>query len=162
RAVTGAKPASRGVNWTLLIMALLSLPMIKWAQLTYQRMAWGHNFKHFGTEGCTHGPELPAIEDLSMVFDGVFLGSSDDRESLWYLAHAGPAQTPDGAIYAIWDVDAQVRQTPKTWRLEMRNFPEDVAFHPHGLHFNRDTSEIFVVNHAYAKGGERIDVFKVH
>lgn len=53
------------------------------------------------------------------------------------------------------------RQDPLVSPLELEGFPADTAFHPHGMHFRRETGELFVINHAYAKGGERIDVFKV-
>jgi len=38
-----------------------------------------------------------------------------------------------------------------------------VLFHPHGIYLYENSGErlLFVINHAYAKGGERIDVFKV-
>lgn len=52
-------------------------------------------------------------------------------------------------------------QDPKTARLELEGFPEGVAFRPHGMYYRRETKELFVVNHAYSQGGERIDVFKV-
>lgn len=52
-------------------------------------------------------------------------------------------------------------QDPKTARLELEGFPEGIAFRPHGMHFQRETGELFVINHAYSQGGERIDVFKV-
>lgn len=45
--------------------------------------------------------------------------------------------------------------------LTLEGFPPDIAFHPHGMHFRRETAEMFVINHAYSEGGERIDVFKV-
>ncbi|CAM9109868.1 unnamed protein product, partial [Hapterophycus canaliculatus] len=49
----------------------------------------------------------------------------------------------------------------KTALLEIEGFPEGTAFHPHGMHYRPETGELFVVNHAYSQGGERIDVFKV-
>jgi hypothetical protein len=36
-----------------------------------------------------------------------------------------------------------------------------VAFHPHGIFFHQPSSMLYTVNHAYMKGGERIEVFKV-
>ena len=43
----------------------------------------------------------------------------------------------------------------------MLDFPPQVAFHPHGIYFYEPTASLYVVNHAYARGGERIDVFRV-
>jgi len=51
----------------------------------------------------------------------------------------------------MWD--DQIHQLPLT------GFPPDVAFHPHGIYLDRPTSKLYVVNHAYNRGGERIDVF---
>lgn len=45
--------------------------------------------------------------------------------------------------------------------LLLEGFPSKTAFRPHGLDFLPETGELFVVNHAFAMGGERIDVFKV-
>ena len=38
------------------------------------------------------------------------------------------------------------------------NFPSLVAFHPLGLYYLKSTNELFVINHAYNRGGERIEV----
>lgn len=38
-----------------------------------------------------------------------------------------------------------------------------MAFHPHGIYIRKDKTDnqwLYVINHAYDKGGERIDVFK--
>jgi hypothetical protein len=42
-----------------------------------------------------------------------------------------------------------------------RNFPRGVAFHPHGIYLLRTESQLllYVINHAYSEGGERIEVF---
>jgi hypothetical protein len=41
----------------------------------------------------------------------------------------------------------------------MVNFPAGVAFHPHGFGLFYDQDLLFVINHAYKDGGERVDVF---
>lgn len=33
--------------------------------------------------------------------------------------------------------------------------------HPHGIDINWEDNTLYVINHAYAKGGERIDVFNI-
>lgn len=45
--------------------------------------------------------------------------------------------------------------------LPIVGFPEGVYFHPHGMFFREQERELYVVNHAYAKGGERIEVFGI-
>ena len=42
----------------------------------------------------------------------------------------------------------------------MLNFPKEIAFHPHGIYIHQE-KYVFVVNHAYDKGGERVDLFKL-
>ena len=43
-----------------------------------------------------------------------------------------------------------------------RFFPNNVAFHPHGIYLLRQEGRmlLYVVNHAYSTGGERIEVFE--
>lgn len=52
-------------------------------------------------------------------------------------------------------------QDPSVAPLVLEGFPENTAFHPHGIHYRQETGELFVINHAYTMGGERIEVFKV-
>lgn len=68
----------------------------------------------------------------------------------------GPALTPDGRLWAL-DLVGTVRH-PRLLALDVP-LPEGVAFHAHGLGLFEDT--LFVVNHAYARGGERIERFKL-
>jgi hypothetical protein len=51
--------------------------------------------------------------------------------------------------------------------LPSSGFPEDVDFHPHGMALtpdwvNKDEKKLFVINHAWINGGERIEVFKIN
>ena len=43
--------------------------------------------------------------------------------------------------------------------LPIFNYPENVDFHPHGIDILDST--LYVINHAYDRGGERIDVFDI-
>ena len=42
----------------------------------------------------------------------------------------------------------------------MEDFPKNVAFHPHGMNIFKNNT-LYVVNHAFGKGGERIEKFKI-
>jgi len=53
------------------------------------------------------------------------------------------------------ETDMEIQQLP------IVGFPEGDYFHPHGLYYREQERELYVVNHAYAKGGERIEVFGV-
>jgi len=105
--------------------------------------------------------EIVGAEDITMITDYVALVSSDDREKLIVLKEkdgGGPNLTPDGAIF---EVDLS-KSPPGVNKLELTGFPADVAFHPHGIYFLKEKNLLFVINHAYGKGGERIEVFEYH
>jgi len=46
-------------------------------------------------------------------------------------------------------------------KAELISFPQGVALHPHGFGLLQSEQLLFVVNHAYAAGGERIDIFHI-
>ncbi|CAM9469049.1 unnamed protein product, partial [Heterosigma akashiwo] len=43
----------------------------------------------------------------------------------------------------------------------MTDFPADVGFRPHGIAVDQETNTLTVVNHAWALGGSRIELFKI-
>jgi len=63
--------------------------------------------------------------------------------------------TPNKTTKEFVDNDLRIEKLP------LLNYPEGVAFHPHGLYIRREDRTLYVVNHAYEKGGERIDVFAI-
>jgi hypothetical protein len=42
--------------------------------------------------------------------------------------------------------------------LEIRSWPEEDKFHPHGIYWHSKTNRLYVINHAYDAGGERVEV----
>uniref|UniRef100_A0A6B2L681 Uncharacterized protein n=1 Tax=Arcella intermedia TaxID=1963864 RepID=A0A6B2L681_9EUKA len=109
------------------------------------------------TDGCVRltAEGLVGAEDFA-EYKGVLITGTDDRISLWELGT--PAGTPSGGLFVVDPVGDGVR------RLNLGGFPWDtLAFHPHGLflHEHQGAHFLYVVNHAYAKGGERIEVFAV-
>lgn len=54
-----------------------------------------------------------APEDIIPVFEGVFVGSSQDRRKHMMMS-IGAEATEDGGLFAIWNVDTlgQVRRLP--------------------------------------------------
>ncbi|CAM9654065.1 unnamed protein product, partial [Ectocarpus fasciculatus] len=158
RRITGQKVARRGVNSPLLGLALVGLAVAKLATV-YWEMEQRVPKTSFGTEGCTRHRDMMSPEDIIPVFEGVFVASSDERRQ-FMMQSIGAEAAPWGDLFAIWDVDTP-GQDPKSAALEIEGFPEGNAFHPHGMHYRAETGELFVVNHAYSQGGERIDVFKV-
>ncbi|CAM9884975.1 unnamed protein product [Pylaiella littoralis] len=156
--ITGAKVASRGVNYAMLGVVFIALGIAKLATV-YWEMDQRIPKSFFGLEGCTRHRGIMSPEDIIPVFEGVFVGSSDERRQ-FMMQSIGAEAAPWGDLFAIWNVDTP-GQDPKTALLEIEGFPEGTAFHPHGMHYRAETGELFVVNHAYSQGGERIDVFTV-
>jgi len=54
-----------------------------------------------------------------------------------------------------------VENNLKIQELPIINYPEGVNFHPHGIYIRKEDRTLYVINHAYEKGGERIDVFGI-
>lgn len=92
--------------------------------------------------GTTKGPE-----DL-VVYGKYVLSGFDNRESLWGQED-GALHTSNGGI-SIIDIHTKSSET-----LPIKNFP-DILFHPHGMQLINN-STLYVVNHAYNRGAERID-----
>ncbi len=46
-------------------------------------------------------------------------------------------------------------------KLPLVGFPEGIDFHPHGIYVHKPDNTLYVVNHAYENGGERIEVFDI-
>jgi hypothetical protein len=44
--------------------------------------------------------------------------------------------------------------------LEMKGFPPHLKFFPHGIYL-LEKRLLYIINHAYDKGGERVEVFQV-
>lgn len=73
----------------------------------------------------------------------------------WFYSHIKVDSVPSGEIYLI---NKNGRENPI--KLEMVDYPKDVSFHPHGI-FTKNKKFLYVLNHAYNKGGERIDYFEI-
>ena len=95
-------------------------------------------------------PDLIGAEDLVRVREGVYVTGTDDRAKVWVSPEHGPANTPSGALFAVRTADGHVE------RVRISGMPE-VDFHPHGLFYAAHLDLLYVVNHAYGRGGERIE-----
>lgn len=47
-------------------------------------------------------------------------------------------------------------------KLEIKNWPSDVGFNPHGMDIHYASKSVYIVNHAMLSGGERVEVFTVN
>jgi len=102
-----------------------------------------------------HGEHLVGPEDLVVINDVIITGTYDDRITLMF--HKLPTNQ-QGNLHLVH---------PKTDRakiLELKDFPSDIFFHPHGisLYENEGQRLLYVLNHADRDVGERIEVFKVY
>jgi len=104
-----------------------------------------------GLRGCQVIPAPHGGEDI-VVFAETLIFSGDDRIKMESPDFQLP-KTPNGQLFAISEAGYS------TYEVTRFNFPADVAFHPHGMYLRG--SRLYVINHAYSKGGERIDVFEL-
>lgn len=138
---------------------LCSLLVLGLAFFLYQSLVFIDALKFnplFNQEKCTLIPGIMGPEDI-VNWHGIGLTGSDDRVKLWYGGDQIPVDTvPNGAIYAIYPSnDTKISFKPLT----LHGFPSEIAFHPHGMALY--PNHLYVINHAYGKGGERIEVFNV-
>lgn len=134
------------------------------AYITYNLINFLEIFKKLspiGNENCRVVRGAVGIEDLvKFGKNGKYLiGSSDDRGKLWELPEFKNKNTPDGKMVLI-DTEVSSLNDIKIQNFPIKNFPHDIAFHPHGIYLYKQ-KYLYVINHAYHKGGERVEVFKV-
>jgi hypothetical protein len=154
---------SVGVIVVVISIALGSLISYRYAQMAESDKQVHYDAINNATLRCQLlADSVIGAEDITMLTSSIALVSSDDRLRLWQISDYGPSSmlTPNGAMYAL-DLDGMTAR-----RVDMRDYPFDVDFHPHGISVVRDTERsdrwlLYVVNHAYMHGGERIDVFDV-
>jgi hypothetical protein len=84
--------------------------------------------------------------------------------ALFRLEKTAFAATDPGGDFDsdIWQLSG-LAGSPVLARVPRINYAEGVRFHPHGIGLLPGALErLFVVNHAFQHGGERIDVFDIH
>mmetsp|Transcript_21612 Transcript_21612/g.28755 ORF Transcript_21612/g.28755 Transcript_21612/m.28755 type:complete len:396 (-) Transcript_21612:166-1353(-) len=105
------------------------------------------------------------------------IGASEDHNKFndnsiimtqWKVTDYVPGEDRPGAMYVAsgflnskknQSTEEFVAKDLKIKELPIVNYPENVDFHPHGSYIL--DRELYVINHAYDKGGERIDVFDI-
>jgi len=112
-----------------------------------------------GFEQCWKVPAGKAPEDVQLIpGTNELLMGVDDRMALWNSPGKGPKDTPSGGISTM-TVPKDSSEKPQIRPIELESWPKGVAFHPHGLYIRNN--ELYVVNHAYSEGGERVEVFLI-
>lgn len=48
-------------------------------------------------------------------------------------------------------------------KLKINGFPKDIAFYAHGItiQYKKDGDYLYVINHAYHNGGERVEILRI-
>ena len=116
-----------------------------------------HNYPLVNNNKCALKTGIIGAEDI-VNYKGFPLISSDDRVKLLFQPDIyGVSNTPSGAIYTLNLSNAA--ENVIFQRVPMEGFPSDILFHPHGMSIYND--KLFVLNHAFNKGGERIEVFDI-
>lgn len=103
-------------------------------------------------QNCIRVPLHSAPEDF-VLFKDFIISGVDDRDTLWGT-EAGAVLADDGNLIAIDPVSNTY------FNITLANFPAHTAFHPHGLYLY-DENNLYVINHAYRRGGERVDIFQL-
>ena len=82
------------------------------------------------------------------------IAGSSDNLKLWELEQYGIEKTENGKIF-VFDLQTETLQLHT-----VQGFPQEIAFHPHGVHLYKQAF-LYVINHGYKYGGERIEVIKI-
>jgi DNA-binding beta-propeller fold protein YncE len=92
-----------------------------------------------------------SVEDFRFISDDIIIAGYGN-----VIAYTDTGNNaPTGKLLAI-DLN-----TEKSRELNLENYPQNVAFRPHGLSFSKKTSRLYVINHAN-DGEERIEIFTVN
>lgn len=114
----------------------------------------------YGPTDCIQLASFQAPEDVQVIPGTRYLLMGvDDRVAMWATPGKGPNDAPKGGIAALKLPENRTGK-PEVSMVEIENWPEEVDFHPHGLYI-RGASTLYVINHAYAKGGERVEVMDI-
>mmetsp|Transcript_46409 Transcript_46409/g.116870 ORF Transcript_46409/g.116870 Transcript_46409/m.116870 type:complete len:418 (+) Transcript_46409:89-1342(+) len=101
--------------------------------------------------------DVIGAEDIVPIGDGLAIASSNDNMFQWVNPRGSPSTTPPGHLFLLDTRGA----TPKLSVLPLKGFPDRIPFHPHGIYYDPKRERLFVVNHAYREGGERVELFTV-
>jgi hypothetical protein len=128
----------------------------------YDRLQILEAFKDFASK-----PETPCklihgvrgAEDLIKWKDVIFATNLDSYPLwLWGKPTSNASLAEPGSIYVLSNLDSDNEVLEKA---SILNYPPNVVMHSHGIGLLHSQDLLFVVNHAYAKGGERVDIFQI-
>ena len=96
------------------------------------------------------------MEDFAKVDDNnLIMCGADFKDFYTYYSIYEPGYEFQKGDLVLFNIAEKIFK-----KLELKNFPQDVNFFPHGLKFYKDY--IYVINHAFnTKDGERFEIFKI-
>lgn len=110
---------------------------------------WYHHY-----ENCEK-LELPLpVKDLT-EFGSLILAAGDDQSNLFTL---GADYVQNGKLFALYDLNTT---TPFYREVVISEYPPELYFHPFGMYLVRTTNALYVLNHAFNRGGTRVDIFNL-
>lgn len=92
-------------------------------------------------------------EDVSYFNEHYLITATSHMHEIWNHYGKSQEEVPSGEIYFI-----EVA-TERLIKLKRQNYPSNLKLHSHGIYVRGD--QLYILNHAYKFGGERIDVFKI-
>lgn len=107
---------------------------------------------------CSFHSGIIGAEDI-VNYNGIPIISSDDRAKLFFRSDYGINKTENGKIYTVIPKKTGDKIELINQSIMILGFPSDILFHPHGIAVFKD--KLFVINHAFYKGGERVEVFNI-
>ena len=117
-----------------------------------QYLDLGQTFHPINADTCKRLDTPEGPEDIIWIGDYA-LSVVDDRLDLFEFNNVNT--TYMGDIILITPYPLSFRNLP------IVDYPEEDNFHPHGMYLH-DNKTLFVINHGFNKGGERIDIMQVH
>ena len=97
------------------------------------------------------------MEDMVILGNGTVLWSElNSLRSIFARAHGAAVESG-----SVWTLRVEPGRGPgELAKVPMHNWPAGTVFRPHGLGLLGE-QRLFVINHAYNRGGERVDVFDI-
>jgi hypothetical protein len=137
-------------------MLILNLSLIFLSYIVYNLVDLGELFKKLeykNEKNCKIVRGAIGFEDFHLFEDQYLIGGSNNNLKMFEMNYDTIAEVEKGNI-AVFDTK---NENFKIYQII--NFPKDITFHPHGVYLYKNL--LYVINHAYSLGGERIEVLKI-
>jgi hypothetical protein len=106
-------------------------------------------------EKCKEIGKIISPEDLGHYKEDSFFVTSSDGLKIFFTGQTD--QTEDGAIYFVSEAKSA---NPIVEKMEIENFPKQIAFQPFGFYVYQKRF-IYVINRGFERGGERVEILEI-